>query len=386
MSNDEAKSDLLYLLLPEGEHWCRSVLPGISDYIRRSTHLFLRNFDSEAELLNQLAHDIPPAGIILAGRGFAESRVSHVRLNALPMVNISSRYETPHIPIVTHDNRAIGEMAAEHLMDKGYKRFVYIGVGDNPLSNERFAGFSDYLSKKGFANARVDRQELAGNEKGFRAWLEGRGFPLGIFAAHDRCARKVCWEAEHMGFRIPDDIGVIGVDNDPYQCELSRTPLSSIELRFEELGKRAAARLYDAICGKPNLQDRILIPPARIVERLSTDHLAVEDEMVRQVLQKMKAPQEARFGVAQLAESLGISKSSLEKRFKAATGKTVFTEIHRFRMDRARRLVSETSLPVDEISERIGITDTKRFSKLFKQRFGETPTAFRRKARRVGAV
>jgi LacI family transcriptional regulator len=379
MSKHAATSDLLYLLLPEGEHWCRSVLPGISDYIRRSTNLFLRNFDSEADLLNHLSEDDPPAGIILAGRGFDESKVPHVHLNAIPMVNISSRFETPIIPIVTHDNRAIGEMAAEHLMDKGYKRFAYIGVGDNPLSNERFAGFSECLSKNGFANARVDRQELAGNEKGFRAWLEGQGFPLGIFAAHDRCARKVCWESEHMGFRIPDDIGVIGVDNDPYQCELSRTPLSSIELRFEELGNRAAARLHDAICGRPHLPALILIPPARVVERLSTDHLAVEDDLVRQVLQKIKARHEPRLGVAQLAESLGVSKSSLEKRFKAATGKTVFTEIHRFRMDRARRLVSETNLPVDEISERIGIADTKRFGKLFKQRFGDTPTAFRRK-------
>lgn len=368
---------ILYLILPESEYWCRSILPGLADYVRRHTDFFLRNDDSIATVLKEESH---PAGIIGSFDRSHSMILEMIRMR-VPLVNISGRVKIPGVPTVTHDNLAVGEMAAAHLLERGFKHFAYVGVGDHPLSNDRYAGFARRLKREGYSISKVERRELAGDEMRLQGWLKRLDFPLGIFAAHDRCARKVCWEAEHMGYRIPDEIGVIGVDNDPYQCELSRTPMSSVALRFEELGTRAAKRLHDTIRGKCELPDDVLVAPAGVVERLSTDHLAVGDDLVRRALQNLKLPRDGRLGVAGLAQILGVSKSSLEKRFKAATGKTVFEEIHRFRMERARHLVDETFLSVDEISEQIGIADSKRFVGLFKERFGATPNAYRKERR-----
>jgi len=380
MGKLNATDEIIHLLLPEREYWCRSVLPGIAHFIRIHTGFFLRNHDHEESLELAVQGELPPAGVIAA---FLDSRgtlAGIFRKKGIPAVIISGRQRIKGIPQITHDNFAVGRLAAEHLLEKGYRNFAVVGAGDNPMSNDRCRGFVERLVRDDLMITNVDRRELAGDIVRFRDWLEKRNFPLGIFAVHDRCGRKVCWEAERLGFRIPDDIGVVGVDNDPYQCEMSRTPLSSIALNFEKLGYLAGQQLYGMIRGENSRKESLLVSPQKVFERTSTDFLAIPDKLVRNALQEMKRPRDGRrLEAKELAKILSVSKSLLEKRFKAATGKTLYEEIHRFRMERARQLVDETRMLVDDIGERIGISDGKRFVKLFKERFGETP--FQRRKR-----
>ena len=177
---------------------------------------------------------------------------------------------------------------------------------------------------------------------------------------------------------MPDELAILGVDNDPFECELTRIPLSSIELRFEELGYRAAEWLWALYRAESVRKEPLLLGPSHVEVRLSTDYLAVEDPVVGDALRFIRQPQPGHLTVAAVAAGIGISRRVLEKRFRRATGRTVFTEIHDSRMERARRLVEETNLSLDVISERIGLADTKRFANLFKERFGKTPGGWRR--------
>lgn len=381
MSESGGQEKVLHLLLPESVYWCRSVLPGVADYVRRQTDWFMVNHDSAEGLLRSLSRE--PLSVGVLGSIHPDLLDQLNRSEKMPMVSITGRWRETGVSMVTHDSQAIGAMAAEHLLEKGFTHFAYVGVGNHPLSNDRFEGFRKRLETEGIGVVQVGRQELSGDGSLLRDWLREQTFPLGIFAAHDRCARKICWEAERMGFRIPDDVGVIGVDNDPYQCELTRTPLSSVALRFHELGYRAAERLHCIIRGEEKGREAVLVPPEKVVERTSTSFFAVADDLARQTLRKIACPPEkgGRWTVATLAQDLGVSKSSLEKRFKKATGKTLFEEIHRQRMEQARQLLEKTQRSVEEISDQIGISDSKRFAKLFKERFGDTPLAFRKKRR-----
>jgi LacI family transcriptional regulator len=378
MPKSDENSQILAVILPEEAYWCREVLPGVTAYLRRHTDLFLENLESLDTLERRMDRGLRPVGLIGVVRSPSHPAVRRLQEMGGPIVNISARLRTEAIPTVTHDNLAIGEMAAGHLLDRGFRHFAFVSVGDDALSQERYAGFADRLQREGIPLSEVNRQDLAGDPSRFREWLDQKKFPLGLFAAHDRCARKLCSEAERMGFRIPDDLGILGVDNDPYQCELTRTPLSSIDLQFAQLGKCAAALLHKTLLKEDPAPLPRVIAPRQVVQRRSTDYLAVGDDLVRRALTEIRSSANRFPGVGMLAATLGVSRSTLEKHFKAATGKTVFEEIHTARMEQARMLLRETNLSVMEISHQIGIADNKRFARLFKENSGMTPRAFRR--------
>lgn len=152
-----------------------------------------------------------------------------------------------------------------------------------------------------------------------------------------------------------------------------------VELNFEDLGFHAAKRLLKIIHGSKASLPHLKIPPSHVEKRLSTDFLAVEDTIAREALCFIHQPLSGPVSVAVVASEIGVSRRVLEKHFLRATGKTVFTEIHSARMERARRLVGETSLPVEIIASRIGLNDQRHFIRLFKKEHGKTPFAWCRR-------
>jgi LacI family transcriptional regulator len=363
---------LISLQLPLTQHWARALLPGIAEEVRLHSDVSLIHQPSPDHLPQTLGIQEKPVGLIGALEASTEKTL---RTLNIPLVNISGNVAFSRYPTVTHDNWLVGKMAAEHLLEKGYQHFAYIGIGDEPLTLERWRGFHDRLQEEQVEAFRFDRGDIsAGKMKG---WIEKLPCPLGVFGVHDNIARKICWEAERIGLSIPKEMGVVGVDNDEVCCELSRIPLSSIQLDFDLLGRVAAQRLLAELHGESGLEWKTLIPPLGVVERLSTDLLAVEDSLVRRARDIMKVRREGRLGVADLARELGVSKSSLEKRFKSATGRTVFSVIHQTRMENARDLILNSHLSVAEVSYAIGLADTKRFTTLFKEAYGDTPRGIR---------
>lgn len=350
----------------------RDVLPGIGRYARERG-------DWKIYAYPHLPHEgdgtIPNGLIGVFGKG---DRKELDRLAALgvPMVCLSGYDPPAGIPLVTHDDLAIGRMAAEHLASKGFRRFAYAHIPQALNAGERLAGFRKRLGELGMPEPQVWRErenELAGRIKAVAK-------PVGVFAANDNRARHVENASRATGVSIPGELGLLGVDNDAVQCELCPVPLSSIILQFEQVGWEAA-RLLDRLMNGESVTDPVLrLPPVKVEERLSTDPLLVEDALARQALARMKANMGDWRGVEALAKELGVSKRLLEQRFRTATGISVYQKLQHLRMDEAVRLLSETPLAVTEVAHRVGIGDINRFGTYFREATGTTPRKLRAQA------
>jgi LacI family transcriptional regulator len=372
----EGDDGILHLYLPRNQYWARSMLPGVARFVRTETPLAMINHSEEGLLAELTKPAQRPAGFLGLALIRDKALLKMLRGRQIPSVNISSQNPPRGMNSVIHDDHAIGQMAGMHLGQLGKRSFGYVGTVAGRLSTERLAGFREGLRQTEVAG-RIS--VFDGQPEDLERWVEGLPLPAAVFCANDGRARAVAQRVERLGIKVPDEMAILGVDNDPFECDLTRIPLSSIELRFEELGYRAAQRVWALYCGEPLSKEPLLLEPSHVEVRLSTDYLAVEDPVVRNALRFIRQPQPGQLTVAAVAAGIGVSRRVLEKHFRQATGRTVHGEIHDFRMERALRLVEETNLPVVAISERIGLADTKRFVKLFKERYGKTPFVWRRR-------
>lgn len=366
---------ILHLYLPRNQYWARSMLPGIARFVRAETPLFIVNH-SEVGILPELSKsERRPAAFLGVVQKENKDLISMLQRRRIPAVNISNRQPPHSFESVVHDDYAIGAMGASHLIGLGNRLLGFVGLGETRLSAERKAGFCESLMAHGVSSpVRV----FDGLPHEMEPWLAEFPLPAAVFCAGDGRARALAQRAQNLGIDVPDQLAILGVDNDPFECDLTRIPLSSIELRFEDLGYRAAQRAWALYRGEPMRESPLLLPPSHVEVRLSTDHLAVEDRVVREAMRYIRQPQPEPLTVAKVAAGIRVSRRVLEKRFRKVTGRTVFEEIHHYRMERSLRLVEETNLPVETVSERIGLADTRRFVKLFKERYGKTPFAWRR--------
>lgn len=370
-----ADDQILHLYLPRNQYWARSMLPGIARFVRAETPWFIINHSMEGIVGELTRREERPAaflGVLTPSHG---PLLDVLESRAIPAVNISSRLPPGRFELACHDDEAIGRMAAEHVCDLGPRQHAYVGVGEGQLSEQRLKGFAEGLKERGVEKPPV---VFDGQPSELESWLASLPLPAAVFCATDSRARALALRVQRLGISVPDQLAILGVDNDPFECDLTRIPLSSIELRFEDLGYRAAERVWALYRGEPMRKSPLLLPPSHVEVRLSTDHLAVEDPAVREALRFIRQPHTGPLTVAAVADGIGISRRVLEKRFRKVTGRTVFEEIHNYRMERSLRLVEETNLPVETVSERIGLADTRRFVKLFKERYGMTPFAWRR--------
>jgi LacI family transcriptional regulator len=204
---------------------------------------------------------------------------------------------------------------------------------------------------------------------------------VGLFTCNDDRGRQVVESCRTAGLRVPEDIAVLGVDNDVVFCELSDPPLSSIALNAEMTGYRAAELLDDMMKGHVCGQRHISVEAVRVVARRSTDVVAVEDVEVSAALQIIHrhngAPRVKVLHVQDIVDELAVSRRSLEKRFKSVMGRTLLEEIQQVRLDHAKRLLQETAHPVAMIAKLSGFENVPYFCKFFRDRTGMTPRRFR---------
>ena len=274
---------------------------------------------------------------------------------------------------VISDDREIGHMAARYFLRKRFRNLAAWGLIDLNFSNERIEGFCEELNRHGIEGVQVYMQKDRRHLAKLRARL-----PLAIFAVSDLTATSLMGYLQHEGLRIPHDVALLGVDNDPIECELCPVLLSSIVLQFAETGRQAARLLGRMMQGGSVSSDPVLLKPLRIEERISTDPLRVEDLQVRRILARMKVLMSAWPGVEALAEEMGVSKRSLEIRFREATGETVHQRLQRMRVEEAKRLFREERVSVTEAAERVGVQDINRFGQLFRKQTGMTAREYRR--------
>ncbi|HWF19027.1 MAG TPA: substrate-binding domain-containing protein, partial [Verrucomicrobiae bacterium] len=258
---------------------------------------------------------------------------------------------------------------ASCLRTQGYKLRVF-----PPVSGSVETG--DGLSRLPSDIQAVERRGL-GRERAIAAWLRKQPRPLALFACNDVCGQQVLNACREHDIKVPDEVAVLGVDNDDVLCNLCEPPLSSIEPNTERLGMEAAALLDAMINGKRINSGTVQIRPLRVVERASTDVVAIEDPVTVQAVRYIRDRVGEGISVKDVLASVGRSRTDLEQRFRRWLKSSIRVEIIRRRIDRACALLRQTDLGLDDIARQTGCSTTAHLCRLFQNRLQQTPTEYR---------
>ena len=200
-------------------------------------------------------------------------------------------------------------------------------------------------------------------------------------ACNDVRARHVLEACRTLGLRVPDDVAVIGVDNDEMICDLTDPPLSSVEQGATPMGYQAAALLDRLMSGKAATPLRFVVKPEGVVARRSTDTLAIDDPEMAQAVRFIRNHARERIRIDDVVKAVGVSRSTVERRFKAVMGRTIHAEIERVRLEHAKQLIATTDLPLKRVATQVGFKYVQYLTKLFRERLGQTPAEYRKQAR-----
>lgn len=299
-----------------------------------------------------------------------------------PMVCISNRQAHPPWPQVISDDRLAGAQAADYLYQLGHRNFILLDTPGLYFSQVRCAGMESALAGK---NVRVQRwvpnlsaQAMNEHPQALRRMLRGLHPPVAIFCTLDNQARPILDHAADLGWRIPEQISVIGVGNSTLGCMLDRPYLSSVALDSIQIGHRAGALLADLIAGKPAPKSPILIPPKGVVARETTG-VGVADEDVARAVAMLRANLRETLSTATVARRLNVSRRSLELRFKTALGCGPVHFWRRLRMDEVCRQITQTNRPLGDIAAQMGFNNPIRFAITFRNTYGMTATEYRKR-------
>lgn len=292
------------------------------------------------------------------------------------------------IPNITGLYRETGIMAAEYLLEKGFKEFAFYGFDNIVWSRERCDGFCERISQASYKvhiyeQPKEDTPPLwSYKESQLSQWLKSLPKPVAIMCCDDNQGQHVTEVCNVIGINVPEQVAVMGVDNDLSICNLSDPPLSSISLNTEKAGFEAAQLLSKMMQDKYAAWENIYAEPISVIPRRSTDFLAVEDAEVKKALQFVQQRFKDEINVDDVVKATFLSRRVLEKRFQLGLKRTILDEINSQRVEYAKQLLIETDLPVSEIAFLCGRTDTKNFSRYFSNREHITPHEFRKMKRR----
>ena len=321
-----------------------------------------------------------------------DHRTADVILAAgLPTVDVRGALVDLPIPFVGLDNRPISELGFEHLQQCGLRNFAFCGTprGENPNQDYRCDVFVACVEAAGskcdtFLGGRLRRgtNSWETQQQQIARWLRGLPKPVGVMTCHDDRGHQTLDACRRAGLHVPDEVAVVGVDNDSNLCNLCTPPLSSIDVNPSRVGYEAAALLVRLMNGAPHPTEPILLgPPRGLVPRQSTDVLAIEDQDVATAVRFIRAHALEKIRLRDVMTRVRHSPSTLERRVKATLGRTIKAEITRVRLQAAKLLLQETDVPVATVATRCGFLEPKYFCEVFRKAERMTATAYRRQFR-----
>ena len=325
-------------------------------------------------------------GILTTERAMQETPRLRRRLRA-PVVYCLADEPHPDADAVGIHEAAVGEMAAEHLWSRGYRRFAFIGSAEFGWSKGRGDGFSRWLAAAGrkpechlFPAETVPvfwTWNLARRNRYLQDLVARLPKPCGVFCANDVIACFALQAARQGRLRVPEEVGVVGVDNDPFPNAAAGLAISSVELPFREVGRQAARLLDERWKGRKPGQ-AIRLPPIRVVVRASTDAFMTQDEMVRKAQAYVETRRERRITVGEVTRALGTNRVTLGKRFQRELDTNLLEYVRQRRVAYATERLRQGDANVDEVAFTCGYSSTSYFSRVFKQVTGQRPGAVRR--------
>ncbi len=304
-------------------------------------------------------------------------------LRGIPVVDVAGAWTRPGFRQVSNDDVATGRLAGRHLAGLGRRRFAFCGVSGVGWSRARREAFRGTVA---VTRLSVFEQSLRWWERLHRSerldrWLTRLERPAALFACNDTVGLKTAAACRRLGLAVPADVAILGVDNEDILCELSVPPLSSIALDLERIGWLAAETLAAILDRRPGRAAAVVVPPREVVERDSTRATTTGDPLVDQALAVVRGAESSGISVSQILLTVHCSRRTLEKRFQAALGRSIHQEVLRHRVEAARRLLRDTTLPIAAIAADVGFANAQRFYAAFRKVQGATPGAYRRSYR-----
>jgi LacI family transcriptional regulator len=339
------------------------------------------------EITRQTLEQLDVDGIILRDVG---GRKTQVLRSGIPAVVLGHRdREVRGLVNVVTDSNAIGRIAAEHLRQCGFKHFAYCGLArsaleQTPWSTLRMESFGANLVQAGFQPPPAFVLPPAGSDwkktrRQLADWLVKLPHPIGLLACNDDCGAQVAEACKLAGLTVPDDVGIVGVDNDEVVCGLADPPMTSVALNFERAGYQAAEALNRLMHKSKKIPSHnIRVPATHVVARRSTDIVAVPDAVLAKALNCIRDRARTPLSVNEVAQTAGISRRMLERRFRQHMGGSILKEIRRHRTDQIARLLLETDFPVAHIAASLGFADAQHFARYFRAAKKVSPLAFRK--------
>ncbi len=387
MSQGDTEPRKVAIILNRDKAYAQNIRRGIVQFSQTSTHWF---FHTSPQLsAGDLARfrNWRPDGIIAealnseTARAIEEMHAATIDVSSAPMIN------TPWYVGVDHVQ--VGEMAASHFLDRGLRHFAYFG-NRSTLSSLQYAGFSRGLRNAGHSCTTLMSEDLPQvadewepADRALLAWLSALPRPTGLLLYDDNAAMWLLQPCHEAGLRVPEDIAILGVNDDENNCLFAVPPVSSIAVPGVRVGYEAARILHMLINQQESAPrpQKLFLPPTEVTLRQSTDLLAIEDHTVAEAIRWVRAHADKQVNVARMVRELNISRRLLERRFKKNLNRTLAQEIRMAHAERARQLLAGTLLSLRNVAAQSGHRDVQHLSHNFRQHIGMTPAAYRRNTR-----
>ncbi len=383
----KAKIPRVAVLVGTSASWGQRMIRGIGRYARKHGpwNIFIEARDHLTTI--RLPPEWRGEGIIARVHNHAMAR--HVAAAGVPTVNISAvRLNGVNMPQVMTDLKASARMAAEYMLDRGFRNFAYCGLEWWPYTEYHRQCFVELLVEAGCECVVYKAGPEAGirapwqaQQQGLIRWLRPLPKPVGILAWTTKCGREVIQACRRARLLVPEQVAVLAADEDELLCEMCNPPLSGIALTSERIGYEAAALLDRLMQGQRPPKSPILIEPTGVITRQSTDTLAIDNIDVARAIAFIRDHAADPIQVKDVLRAVPISRSWLQRRFQEVLGRSPAAEIRRARLERVKQLLADTDMPIPDVAAASGYNSREYLAYAFKSETGLTPREYRSRVR-----
>lgn len=379
------------LILDTNQAYDRKVVSGITRYMRQvgdwSLHMEL---DPQSKIPN---FDEWEGHGVIADLDDLEVYTTVTKLN-IPVVGIGGGYgfypKVKNIPYVYTDNHKVTELAFEHLCSKGFKNLAFCGIPENHINGwarERQSQFTKSCEEYKINYSCYQGEEISNNNwnaiiEDIKEWLLSLEKPVGIMAANDMRAYHVLEACARAKLSVPNEVAVVGVDNDEMICSLTTPPLTSVIQGTDLLGYYAS-EILDQMIRKTDCPKERVVPPLGLAVRESSDRLVISDPILTEALSFIRNKAYSGLRVDHVADHCHVSRSTIENKFKDKLGCSVHQEITRLQLNRVKELLIQDEMNLKQISKVAGFSSTQYMSSKFKKDSGLSPAQYRKRHRHL---